>query len=208
MRLINCEQNSQEWLDAKLGVLSASNFGKLLTAKGAISKGATPETLIHQLAAERITGESEDTFTGSYWTERGHELEPKAVAYFEFITGKSMEKAGFILDKSGLCGCSPDRFNPESLEGLEIKCPAGKKHLQTVEAGVLPEEHKAQVQGCMMVTGAKSWWFMSYHPAFEKQLILEVKRDQEYIDVLTDAIMLAANKIKKLTDKYQIKKSA
>ena len=56
MRLIDCEQGSEEWLKARLGVPSASNFSKVLKINGTPSTQA--KAYVDALVAEAITGES------------------------------------------------------------------------------------------------------------------------------------------------------
>jgi len=43
------------------------------------------------------------------------------------------------------------------------------------------------VQGSMLVTGYKSWTFLSYHPRFP-QLVVDVRRDERIIDALREGL--------------------
>jgi hypothetical protein len=48
----------------------------------------------------------------------------------------------------------------------------------------MPEEHKAQVQGCMWVTGRQTWEFVSFDPRMPENLRLyreTIKRDDDFI---------------------------
>jgi hypothetical protein len=83
-------------------------------------------------------------------------------------------EVGFVTrsEKDQVVGCSPDGFivDPITMEpvaGLEIKCPAPKKHVETVAGGVLPKEHLAQVHGGMVVTGLDAWHFWSWVPGMQ-----------------------------------------
>lgn len=187
MRHIKVQQGTEEWLQARLGVLTASNFSKFITPGGKPSSQAEGE--INKLIAERITGQRADTFT-SPWMERGTELEPKARELFEFMTNHSVDQAGLILMDDYQIGCSPDGIIGSA--GLEIKCPAPATHVKFLRNGQLPEEYVAQVQGSMAVTGFDSWYFMSFHPSIEP-LVLCVERDPVYIEKL-QAILIAAEK--------------
>ena len=84
--------------------------------------------------------------------------------------------------------------------GLETKCPLTKTHLKWLDKGVLPPEHKAQVQGCMLVTGLDRWDFYSYNEHFEDLHII-VERDEEYINQLKELLAQADEKIQQLTYK-------
>ena len=56
MQTVNCEQGSEEWLNLRLGKLTASKFSEV------ISKGTGRATYMKQLAAELITGIRQDTY--------------------------------------------------------------------------------------------------------------------------------------------------
>jgi len=71
MKILDLEQGTYEWLQARLGCPSGSGFAKLITSSGQPSSSA--ETYINQLIAELITGES--TYVQkTEWMERGNEL--------------------------------------------------------------------------------------------------------------------------------------
>lgn len=175
---IDCEQGSQEWLEARLGVPSASNFGKVVSATGKLSTQRKAYML--DLIAEKLTGET-TSFTTTSWIERGNELEPEAADLYAFMTGRECEEKGFLLDDSKAFGCSPDRIVGDG--GLEIKCPKPATHVEYLLAGKVPTKYLPQIQGCMLVTGAKWWDFMSYCPGI-KPLIVRVERDEKYIEKL------------------------
>lgn len=175
---IDCEQGSPEWLEARLGVPSASNFSKVVSATGKLSTQRKAYML--DLLAEKLTGET-TSFTTTKWIERGNELEPEAADLYEFMTDRECEEKGFLLDDSKAFGCSPDRIVGEG--GLEIKCPKPATHVEYLLGGKVPTKYLPQIQGCMLVTGAKWWDFMSYCPGI-KPLIVRVERDEEYINKL------------------------
>jgi len=58
MITLDIEQGTEEWSKARLGIPTASCFDKLVTTKGEPSKQA--QKYMWQLAAEKITGVSED----------------------------------------------------------------------------------------------------------------------------------------------------
>ncbi len=185
------EQGTDAWLAARLGKPSASCFSKLITMTGKPS--ASADAYINQLLGERLTGKSEPHYTSEAMI-LGTEREPEARADYEFITGNKVDQVGFILDDSQSYGCSPDGLIGDD-GGLEIKCPA-----QTTQAGYWRDKQSGvkkyyqQIQGCMMVTGRKWWDFFSYHPDMPHVLV-RVKRDQDYIDKLSEQVLLAASTI-------------
>ena len=198
MRRIDCVQGTDEWKKARLGVITASNFSKFITPGGKASSQAESE--ICKLIAERITGEPAEVFQ-TPWMARGTELEPEARAMFELFSQETVEQVGLILMDDHDIGCSPDGLMDGM--GLEIKCPAPGTHIKYLRDGGCPPDYYAQIQGAMMVTGAryKSWVFMSYHPKMEP-LIIEVPRDQKYIDTLEKVLVEATTIINEEVKKH------
>jgi hypothetical protein len=185
------EQGTDAWLAARLGKPSASCFSKLITMTGKPSSSA--DGYINLLLAERLTGKSEPHYTSEAMI-LGTEREPEARADYEFITGNKVDQFGFILNESQSYGCSPDGLVGDD-GGLELKCPA-----QTTQAGYWRDpqsgvkKYYQQIQGCMWVTGRKWWDFFSYHPDMPHVLV-RVKRDQDYIDKLSEQVLLATSTI-------------
>ena len=191
LKILQADQGTQEWLDARLGCPSASQFCKLVTTAGKPS--ASADDYISELIAERITGEREPIYVNE-WMQRGTELEPEARATYEFMNGVDVQEVGFILDDSGEFGCSPDGLIGED-GGVEFKCPAPKNHIAWSRKGVCPSKHYAQVQGCLYITGREWWDFMSYHPDM-KPFVVRVERNEEFIEKLAEQISLAVEEIK------------
>lgn len=170
MRIIDCQQRTPEWFAARRGVPTASEFGRIVTDKrGDYAAGA--DSYINELIDELIRPEADRGFGGNRHTQRGNELEPEARDEYAFDHDVVPREVGFILSDDGLLGCSPDSLiDPDG--GLEIKCPDGPTHLRWLRAGVLPDEHRAQVHGSLIVTGRAWWDFVSYCPGYPK---LEVR---------------------------------
>ena len=199
MRIIDCEQGSQEWLSARLGVPSASQFSKIVTGKG--GKSTQVEAYINQLVAEELTGETTFVYVNEHM-KRGTELEPDARELYEALTGNTVQEVGFCLHDTVNAGCSPDGLVGEDGEGgLEVKCPAPATHVEWVKAGVVPSKHLQQIMGCLWITGRAWWDFMSYHQTM-KPLIVRVERDEEYIEALAEHVTNAALKIKQDVNQY------
>jgi hypothetical protein len=196
MRLIDCEQGSDEWIAARLGVPSGSMFGKIITTQGKWSTQA--DAYINQLVAEKLTGEQTYVYQNEHMA-RGTELEPEARAMYEFIKEVEVNEVGFCLHDTLNAGCSPDGLIAED-GGLEIKCPAPATHVEYLKAGVLPSKYKQQVMGCLWITGREWWDFVSYHPTM-KTLIVRVERDEEYITALEECVTKAVDLINEGVEK-------
>ena len=190
MQIIDCEQYSEEWWAARRGLPTASEFSKIVTATGKLSTQS--RQYICQLIAEEYTKEDENTFQTSEWMERGKALEQEARDWLTWDQGIQIEQVGLILNDAGTLGASPDGLiediNPggEVTIPIEIKCPKGSTHINYILKRQLPDTYRAQVHGQMVVTGAESAWFLSYHPDIAP-LLLRVKRD-EYTAKLDSAL--------------------
>lgn len=189
MRMVDCQQGSEEWFAKRAGRPTASQFDKLL--QPARQKRSTSW---HKYIAELI-GECFDhttvEFEGNMWTDRGNELEPEARQQFTQLTGLVVEEVGFCTQENELVGCSPDGLirgaDGRWSAGLEIKCPGPAQHVETWHKNPeLLSRYKNQVHGGMVVTGLKTWHFFSYHPNMNPVWIT-VYWD-EYTDLLSQTI--------------------
>jgi hypothetical protein len=197
MIILNHEQGTEDWFAARLGIPSASNFSKLVTSTGKPSTSA--EGYINQLIAEAVTGERADFYSNAHM-ERGTALEPEAKAYYELMRDVEVTEVGFCLHDTIRAGCSPDAL--VGTGGLEIKCPSGAVHVSYLRSGGLPVAYKQQVMGCMWITGAEWWDFLSYHPNMPS-LLIRVKRDDKFIDLLASEVAKAAELIQEQVEKIQ-----
>lgn len=172
------EQGTPEWLALRKGKPTASVFSRIVTpAKLELAKGH--DSLIDDLIAQTFVPDF-DPVPETYWIKRGKEMEPQARLKFQILTGAKLEQVGFCLHPNGILGCSPDSLIASSegyIEGAEIKCPAPNTHVAWMREGGLPEEHKLQVHGSMIVTGLPRWHFFSFFPGMQP-LHVVVHRDQ------------------------------
>ena len=124
----------------------------------------------------------------SFAMERGVKLEEVARIDFEMRYGFEVEEVGFIVNSEigDHIGASPDGIIDGGKGGLEIKCPLPATHLSYHRIGGLPNQYKAQVHGCMAVSGADYWWFYSFCPNI-KEYALKVYRD-DYTENLSKSL--------------------
>jgi hypothetical protein len=175
LRIFDCDQGSEEWFTARLGIPTASEFSTVM-AKG---EGKTRRKYLLRLAGEIVTGEPEETYTNAHM-ERGKLMEDEARKMYAFLHDSPCQRVGFI--RNGAMGCSPDSLIGED-GGLEIKTAIGSVQVDRLLRGDLPSDHKAQVQGNMLVTGRKWWDFVSYSPKLPLFRV-RVVRDEAYINNL------------------------
>lgn len=184
MITLDVEQQSAEWIIARLGIPTASCFDRIITTKGEPSKQA--EKYLQQLACERVTGISEDSYKSAYM-QRGNDVEAEARQFYELVTDSVVQKAGICYpDERKRYSCSPDGLVGED-GGIQIKCPSGAVHVGYLLANKLPTEYFTQIQGELLCTGRKWWDFISYYPGL-KPLLIRVNRDESFIATLKSAL--------------------
>ncbi len=154
-------QGTTEWKQVRCGVPTASQFHRIVTPSGGLSKSAPMYML--ELLAERITGEQADDFE-SEWMQRGSELEAEAVNFYQFTNDVETEKVGFILDEAIGIGCSPDRLVGD-VGMLEVKTPKPAVHVgYLLQSGAAYKEHRTQVQAQLWIANREWNDLLSYNP--------------------------------------------
>jgi len=185
-------QGSDEWLQVRSGVPTASMFGKIITASGA--KSTSQKVYMNSILADWCAGKPVDVWEGNDWMQRGNELEPKARELYTLITGRKVEQIGFCFKNDRrLVGCSVDGL-VEDAGLIEIKCPKASSLIGYIFDDKLPTKYVQQVQGQLWVTGRKWCDFMAYHPDFEP-FIVRVERDEKFITKLNDMIQIFLDKM-------------
>jgi hypothetical protein len=186
MKIIDVEQNTPEWLAVRLGIPTASNFHRIITAaKGDLSKQA--RRYAHELIAETLLGAPLDSPVGNLdWVARGKLLEPQAVQQYQFTTDTETKAVGFITTDCGRLGCSPDRLITGTRGGLEIKCTLAVTHVGFMIDGP-GEDYKQQVQGQLAIAELEYVDLYAYHPELPPVMI-RTYRDEPYIAKMRAAL--------------------
>ena len=158
--------------------------------------GVTRKKYLRRIVVERLTQKPLDNYTNPHM-ERGNEQEPYARMNYEAATGNIVNEVGFIKHDSIMVGASPDGLI-EKDGGLEIKSVLPTVQIETIEKGKFPTAHRAQVQGCLWITGRKWWDFVSYSPDLPENLslyIYRIERDEEYIEKLASGVEVFLNEV-------------
>lgn len=215
--LHECKQGSPEWLNARAGVITASEFvkarGRMKVTREGKQKGDPTDAALDyafQKAIERISRVPLDENHQTWQMKRGHELEPYARMSHEDLLARRggslaesvVMSAGFMTTPDGLFGCSVDGLIGEH-GGSEYKCLASAKKLRKVIIGQDISDYMDQIQGCLAISGRQWWHFGLYCPALkpiglEFQMV-EVQRDDDYIDALWSDLMAFT----KYVDEYE-----
>jgi hypothetical protein len=193
MILLNCEQGTPEWHEARLGVITASCADKLITPTGKPSVQHTGYAA--ELVGEQLIGRPDESFQ-SDWMARGHEQEPDARRLYEFHKDVDVAQVGFAYrDESKRVGCSPDGLPDKG--GVEIKCPKLSNHVLYLYGNAIPNKYVPQVQMQMWVTDREWWDFMSYYPG-ATPLIVRVERDDKFIAALAKQVDVTLEKMESM----------
>lgn len=188
VRIIEVEQGTDEWLDARAGVLTASVIPDLM-AKVKTGVAAGRKNLAAKLIAEQLTGRS--TEQGGFKSEammRGNLMEDEGIRAYAEDNFVEPVVVGFCLhDTNDFWGASPDRF--VGADGLiEIKCPNIATHLGYLTKEEVPSRYYKQIQWQLHVTGRKWCDFVSYDPRLPRAMQLYVERVVPDPDMLADII--------------------
>lgn len=175
-----CTQGTQEWIDARIGIPTASGFANIMTPKTfKPTSGERRAKYIYKLVAEWLLKSPVDDYL-SQFMERGSALEEQGVKAFEFTYGIKTRECGFVYrDESRMVGCSPDRLFVGSPGGLELKTPAAHNHIGYLLDG-FESDYICQVQGGLWVCGFDKWFLTSFNPVFPDATI-ETGRDEKWM---------------------------
>lgn len=186
--LRDLEQGSKPWLQARVGVLTASQAHRVVTP-AQLKRAKTGYAV--ELAAEAIIGQplDDDSYKGG-WVDRGKELEPEARAWLAFERDIEIEEVGFVVSDCGRYGCSPDGICEPERVGIELKVPGLKKHVAyLLDPESLCKEYRMQVQFGLWVTGWEHWVLASYSPAPQvASLALDIERDPKVMDAFDEHV--------------------
>lgn len=185
MKEHNVTQGEGDWLKVRLGKVTASEAGAILTPEFKARTGEGVQTYLCQKLAETWRGTPLPGFH-SWETEQGQLLEDEARKWFAFATEHKMRNVGFIEHDDGRCGCSPDALL-DADGGLELKCPQDVNHVRYLIEGRLPKDYTVQVHFSMYVTGRKWWQFVSYRRKMP-QFVIWVERDEEICGKIAEAL--------------------
>ena len=173
---IDTIQGSPEWWKARRGIPTGSQFSRIITAKkGDYATGSKHYQA--ELIAEALGWQS--GFQGTPDTQRGNLMESEALRWLAFEHGIKTRECGFFISDCERYGASPDGIVVGGIEPVEVKCPALNTFLKWRADEILPDDHKAQCHGEMILTGADKCYFVAYadHEQLDNWLIV-VERDE------------------------------
>lgn len=188
-------QGSEEWLEARRGILTSSETHLIVTPTLKTASNAKEKTHLYELLAQRITKYVEPSYVGDQML-RGIEDEIEALDTYD-KNYQSVERVGFITnDKFGFkLGYSPDGLVGEDGQ-VECKSRSQKYQMQTlvnhVPLDVIDPDFIIQVQTGLMVSERKWCDLVSYCGGLPMATV-RVFPDE----VTQDAILTAATAFEK-----------
>lgn len=197
--IFDCEQGSEEWMMARLGIPTASEFNAVMSKGRGKEPSKTRRTYMLKLVGERLTGELAPGYSNAHM-ERGKEMEADAAKLYEFSTDNKVDLVGFM--RNGEVGCSPDRL-VGSAGLVEIKTKLPHLQLEVLEADKVPSEHIKQIQGQLWVSEREWCDFVSYWPNLPL-FIKRAYRDDALIKEISDSVARFLDELHAIENKYRL----
>lgn len=194
-------QGTQEWLDARRGILTASEMKKIITPKLKVADNQDSRAHVYEIAAQRITGHVEEPFI-SYDMMRGQEEETDARDHYVKHYAP-VEHVGFITnDRWGFTlGYSPDGL-VGSIGLIEAKSRKARFQVETIAKGEVPDEHVIQCQTALLVAEDREWLhFLSYSGGLPMDLI-PVEPIAEFQEAILAAATAFEARVAEVIDAY------
>lgn len=197
-------QGSPEWLQARVGVITASRIADVMAKGKGSAESATRANYRAQIIAERLTGESHEDVYQSAAMLRGNEQEPFARASYEARFDVLVEQVGLVMHPTiPRSGASPDGLVGVD-GGIEAKCPHTATHIDNIIRGVAPAKYIPQIQWVMACTGRAWIDFISFDnrlPAHLSLFVVRVQRDDFFIAQVEAAVRQFSAEVDECIDK-------
>lgn len=194
------EQGSDDWLQARCGLMTCSELNLILTPTLKISDSEQVKKHVYELAAQRINNYVEPTYIGDNML-RGWEDEITARDLYSQNYQPVKEIGGMVRDFGGFSiWCSPDGLVGDD-GGIECKSRIQKYQVQTITSMEVPKEHVLQVQGALAVSGRDWWDYISFCGGMP-MCVIRVSRDERVIEAILSACEAFEEKVQKVITGY------
>ena len=198
IKIIDCEQNSPEWYEARRGVPTASEFSTIMASGKSGGESVTRRKYLYKLAGEIVTGELAEGYSNAAM-ERGHAMEEEARNIYAFMRDAEPIRIGFV--RNGRVGASPDSFLGDT-GILELKTKQPTVLIETLFRDGFPPEHKAQCQGLLWVCEREFIDLAAYWPKMPLY-VCRAARDETYIAAMADAVARFTDELDALVEKIK-----
>lgn len=193
-RIVQVEQGSDEWLDLRRTRITASCLKKVMAKKDTKAYTEYRQEIVLELLGNKNVEKTPE------WAREGREMEPKALAGYQWRFEQPVEHNVFLIHKEhDWLAASPDFLHmPQYDEGGEMKIRKLYKNYRTTVADCethkgttrcIPAADRHQVQGAIWLTGYAYWWYVNYYIGddleggqVQKIHRIPVPRDDELIE--------------------------
>jgi predicted phage-related endonuclease len=193
-------QGSDEWLEARCGLLTASEMKFILTPTLKPARNEKERVHLYELLAQRMTKHVEPHYISDDMI-RGQvdEVEARLIYAEKYAP---VEEMGFITsDRWGFTiGYSPDGLIGS--DGLiECKSRRQKFQVQTIVDNAIPDEYWLQIQTGLLVS-ERTWLdFVSYSGGLP-MLTIRAYPDKQVQDAIVDAATAFEERLAEAKSKY------
>lgn len=194
------EQGSDEWLEVRRGILTASEMKLILTPTLKAASNDKERAHLYELLAQRISGFVEPRYVSDDMI-RGHDDELYArKAYSEHY--HPVVETGFITNTSlGF----PVGYSPDGLVGddglIECKSRRQKYQIETIIKQEMPADYMIQVQTGLWVSERKWCDFISYSGGLP-MVTIRVYPDSKIIEAIKTAATAFEQRLQALGAEY------
>jgi len=185
--IIDCEQDSVEWFQARIGKITASRFGDIMAYSKAKGKEGVElkcrADYRMELIAERLTHQMAQHFVtdAMKW---GKEMEDYARSAYECAQDVMVQAVGYCIHPTmDFSGASPDGWVGEN-RIIEIKCPTTATYLGWRKSREVPQEYIDQILWNMVCGERYEADFIGYDPRLPERLqllVIPVQYDEKRV---------------------------
>lgn len=191
-------QRSPQWLARKRGKIGGSRLEDWLAVSKAKATQGKPLKARLDYEKELMFERQFDT-SFSVWV---NDAMQEGIDFEDFAAKQFAEEMDFLLAEVGcwyneFIVVSPDRLvfpkgsNDANLSNaigvVEIKIVKDNTFTEILMSGV-PPKHMKQVQSQLWATGLDKGWYVALNFNTKRYVIIEVERDQEFLDYLAEAV--------------------
>ena len=173
MKFVNLKQDTPEWHDFRQNHIGASDAPVIM--------GVSPYRTIKQVWKEKVFGTKQKENGAMRY---GKIKEDEAREEFEKETGHFVLPKVILHEDFDWMSASLDGLDIEQQFIVEIKCPGKVDHHFVEVNRMVPQKYIPQIQHQLCVTGLDFAYYYSFDG--EKGIVLEVKRDQEFIEMMIE----------------------
>lgn len=161
MRIVHCVQGGAEWFQEHIGRATASRAAQVMdfTQKGI--EGSTRRLYRLEKVAELLSQIGGAPNYVSAPMLAGTAAEPLARTAYELEEGVMVQQVGIIIGDDERTGWSPDGIITDEtgaiIGAIEVKGPKTTTHLQTLDAGAIPDGNQPQLIFAFMVCPPLQW---------------------------------------------------